>query len=57
MNCVLLCTQQTVYKISLPLPVALPLDEIKGLTPFDGIADKIHYLISKAAAGKRWNYN
>lgn len=53
MNCELLCTQQTVYKISLHLPVTLPLDEIKGLTPFDSIADKIHYLLSKAAAGKR----
>lgn len=33
------------------LPFALPLEEIKGLTPFDGIADKVHYLFAKAGAG------
>uniref|UniRef100_A0A3Q3XMJ5 Uncharacterized protein n=1 Tax=Mola mola TaxID=94237 RepID=A0A3Q3XMJ5_MOLML len=31
----------TVYKLALVLPIALPLDEIKGLTPFDEVLDDI----------------
>lgn len=45
------CQQRTVYKMALHLPLALPLEEIKGLTPFDEVTDKIHYLFTKAAAG------
>lgn len=45
-----LCVQR-VYKVDLRLPIALPLDELKGLTPFDELADKVHYLFAKAAAG------
>ncbi|TKS74661.1 Vitellogenin [Collichthys lucidus] len=41
-----------VYKMAVHLPIALPLDEIKGLTPFDELADKIHYLFAKAGAVK-----
>ncbi|XP_035508778.1 vitellogenin-like [Morone saxatilis] len=43
---------RTVYKLALRLPITLPLAEIKGLTPFDGLADKVHYLFAKAAAAE-----
>lgn len=55
-KCELFCLQRTVYKLALPLPIALPLHEIKGLTPFDGLADKIHYVFAKAGAGNRLHY-
>lgn len=51
-NCELFCPQRTVYKLALHLPYPLPLDGIKGLTPFDGLADQVHFLFAKAAAGK-----
>lgn len=50
-NCELFCLQHTVYKLALHLPIALPLDELKGLTPFDSLTDKTHYLLAKAGAG------
>lgn len=37
--------------MALHLPIALPLEEITGLTPFDDLADKVHYLFAKANAG------
>ncbi|KAM7011967.1 LOW QUALITY PROTEIN: vitellogenin 2 [Tautogolabrus adspersus] len=43
---------RTAYKLALHLPVALPLAEIKGLTPFDEVVDKVHYLFAKAAAAE-----
>ncbi|XP_019735914.1 vitellogenin-1-like isoform X2 [Hippocampus comes] len=43
---------RSIYKLALRLPLALPLDEITGLTPFDDLADKVRYLISKAAAAE-----
>ncbi|CAJ1060689.1 vitellogenin-1-like [Xyrichtys novacula] len=43
---------RTVYKMALHLPLALPLEEIKGLTPFDEVVDKVHYLFSKASAAE-----
>ncbi|KAM8874526.1 vitellogenin-like isoform 2-T2 [Spinachia spinachia] len=43
---------RTVYKLALHLPIALPLNEIKGLTPFDGLADKVHYLFAQAGSAK-----
>lgn len=48
-----MCLQNTVYKLALVLPIALPLDEIKGLTPFDEVVDKVHYVFAKASAGIR----
>ncbi|XP_031719924.1 LOW QUALITY PROTEIN: vitellogenin 2 [Anarrhichthys ocellatus] len=42
----------TVYRLALHLPIAMPLNEIKGLTPFDGLADKVHYLFAKAGPAK-----
>uniref|UniRef100_A0A3Q4BUY5 Uncharacterized protein n=1 Tax=Mola mola TaxID=94237 RepID=A0A3Q4BUY5_MOLML len=42
----------TVYKLALVLPIALPLDEIKGLTPFDEVVDKVHYVFAKASAAE-----
>lgn len=50
-NCELFCQQRTVYKLALHLPIAMPLEEIKGLTPFDNLADKFHYWLAKAGAG------
>lgn len=50
-NSKLFCLQRTVYKLALHLPIALPLDEVKGLTPFDDLFDKVHYLFAKAGAG------
>ncbi|XP_070687992.1 vitellogenin-like isoform X2 [Pempheris klunzingeri] len=41
---------RTVYKLSLHLPIALPLDEIRGLTPFDDPVDRVHYYFAKAGA-------
>nr|BAD93695.1 vitellogenin [Verasper moseri] len=41
-----------VYKLSLRLPIALPLDAIKGLTPFDDAADRVHYWLAKAGAAE-----
>ncbi|XP_049442919.1 vitellogenin-1-like isoform X2 [Epinephelus fuscoguttatus] len=43
---------RTVYKMALHLPIPLPLEEIKGLTPFDDVADKAHYLLAKTAAAE-----
>nr|BAE43870.1 vitellogenin [Pagrus major] len=43
---------RTFYKLALHLPYPLPLDGIKGLTPFDGLADQVHYLFAKAAAAE-----
>ncbi|XP_060889620.1 vitellogenin-1-like [Labrus mixtus] len=42
----------SVYKMALHLPLTLPLEEIKGLTPFDGVANKVHYLFAKVAAAE-----
>uniref|UniRef100_A0A4W6F983 Uncharacterized protein n=1 Tax=Lates calcarifer TaxID=8187 RepID=A0A4W6F983_LATCA len=42
----------TVYKLALPLPIALPLDEVTGLTPFDDLADKVHYLLTKVGTAE-----
>ncbi|KAM8746385.1 vitellogenin-1-like [Acanthopagrus schlegelii] len=43
---------RTVYKLALHLPYPLPLNGIKGLTPFDGLADQVHFLFAKAAAAE-----
>ncbi|KAM9848968.1 vitellogenin-1-like [Aulostomus maculatus] len=43
---------RTVYKLALHLPITLPLEEIKGLTPFDDVVDKVHYLFAKAGAAE-----
>ncbi|XP_060933408.1 vitellogenin-1-like [Limanda limanda] len=40
------------YKLSVRLPIALPLDAIKGLTPFDDVADRVHYWLAKAGAAE-----
>ncbi|GLD50056.1 vitellogenin-like isoform X1 [Lates japonicus] len=42
----------TVYKLALPLPIALPLDEVTGLTPFDDLADRVHYLFAKVGTAE-----
>ncbi|XP_070764345.1 vitellogenin-1-like [Enoplosus armatus] len=43
---------RTVYKLALYLPIALPLDGIRGLTPLDNLADKVQYLLAKAGAAE-----
>lgn len=48
--------QRTVYKLGLRLPIALPLDEITGLNPFDDFGDRVNYLFSKAGAGNVGQY-
>lgn len=53
-DCYILSLQRIVYKLAVHLPITLPLEEISGLTPFDEVADKVHYLFAKAGAGKRW---
>ncbi|XP_029905083.1 vitellogenin-like isoform X6 [Myripristis murdjan] len=45
--------RRTIYKLALRLPIALPLDEATGLTPFeDNLLDKFHYLFTKANAAE-----
>ncbi|XP_040895473.1 vitellogenin-like [Toxotes jaculatrix] len=44
--------EHIVYKLALYLPIALPLDEVTGLTPFDDLADKVHYLFAKAGTAE-----
>ncbi|XP_056132378.1 vitellogenin-like isoform X2 [Lampris incognitus] len=45
--------KRTFYKLALRLPIALPLDEVSGLTPFDdNMVDKIQYWVSKANAAE-----
>ncbi|KAM6921977.1 vitellogenin-1-like [Xenentodon cancila] len=43
---------RTVYNMSLNLPITLPLNEIKSLTPFDEVIDKAHYVLAKAIAAQ-----
>lgn len=43
--------QRTVYNMTWRLPITLPLNEIKSLTPFDEVIDKVHYVFAKAIAG------
>lgn len=44
--------QYTVSRLNMSLPMTLPLCKIKELTPFKDTIDKIHYVLSKATAGK-----
>ncbi|XP_053287447.1 vitellogenin-1 [Pleuronectes platessa] len=45
-------TPSRAYKLSVRLPIALPLDAIKGLTPFNDITDRVHYWLAKAGAAE-----
>ncbi|KAK1896871.1 Vitellogenin-1 [Dissostichus eleginoides] len=42
----------TVYKLDLHLPMALPLEKIKGLTPFDEVVDNVNYILAEAGAAE-----
>lgn len=55
-TCKLFSLQRTVYKLALPLPITLPLNEIKGLTPLDGAVDKIQNVLGQAVAGNTLYY-
>lgn len=48
--------QRTVYKLALPLPITLPLHELKDLTPLDGSVDKIQNVLGQAVAGNTLHY-
>jgi len=50
---VVLSWQRTIYKLALRLPIALPLDGINSLTPFeDNIIDKVQYILAQVHGGK-----
>ena len=46
--------QSTVYNMTWRLPITLPLNEIKSLTPFDEVIDKAHYVFAKAISRNNW---
>lgn len=49
----LLLLQRTIYKMALRLPIALPLEGITSLTPFeDSIIDKVQYILAQVHAGE-----
>ncbi|KAK5907203.1 hypothetical protein CesoFtcFv8_005080 [Champsocephalus esox] len=43
---------RTVYKLDLHLPMAMPLDKIKGLTPFDEVIDNVNYILAEAGTAE-----
>lgn len=55
-TCELFSLQHTVYKLALPLPITLPLNEIKGLTPLDGLVSKIQNVLDQVVAGNTLRY-
>ena len=47
-------TQHTLYKLALHLPIALPLEGITSLTPFeDNVLEKVKYILAQVYEGKR----
>uniref|UniRef100_A0A3P9LGA1 Uncharacterized protein n=1 Tax=Oryzias latipes TaxID=8090 RepID=A0A3P9LGA1_ORYLA len=44
--------RRTYYNMTLHLPITLPLQEIKSLTPFEEVTDKVHYVFAKAVAAE-----
>lgn len=38
--------------LAVPLPVTLPIKEMKDLILFDDVVDKIHFVVAQATAGK-----
>ncbi|XP_024117345.1 vitellogenin-1-like [Oryzias melastigma] len=42
--------RRTSYNMTLHLPITLPLQELKTLTPFEEVIDKAHYVFAKAVA-------
>ncbi|KAF6714670.1 Vitellogenin-1 [Oryzias melastigma] len=42
--------RRTSYNMTLHLPITLPLQELKTLTPFEEVIDKVHYVFAKAVA-------
>ena len=53
-NILFLSVQHTIYKLALHLPIALPLDGLTSLTPFeDNIMEKVQYVLAQVYEGKR----
>ena len=49
-----LSAQHTIYKLALHLPIAMPLEGITSLTPFeDNIIEKVQYVLAQVYQGKR----
>lgn len=44
--------RRTSYNMTLHLPITLPLQELKTLTPFEEVIDKVHYVFAKAVAAE-----
>uniref|UniRef100_A0A3B3DKJ2 Uncharacterized protein n=1 Tax=Oryzias melastigma TaxID=30732 RepID=A0A3B3DKJ2_ORYME len=49
--------QHTSYNMTLHLPITLPLQELKTLTPFEEVIDKVHYVFVKVVAAECSFYN
>ncbi|KAL3047366.1 hypothetical protein OYC64_021559 [Pagothenia borchgrevinki] len=47
---------RTVYKLDLHLPMALPLEKIKSLTPFDEVIDNVNYILAEAGAAAECSF-
>ncbi|MEQ2219118.1 hypothetical protein XENOCAPTIV_012865 [Xenoophorus captivus] len=45
-------SENSVYNVTVRLPMSMPIDEIKGLSPFDEVIDRIHFMVSKAVAAE-----
>ncbi|KAI4828970.1 hypothetical protein KUCAC02_023037 [Chaenocephalus aceratus] len=43
---------RTVYKLDLHLPMAMPLEKIKALTPFDKVIDNVNYILAEAGTAE-----
>ncbi|XP_068174544.1 vitellogenin-1-like [Antennarius striatus] len=43
---------RSVYSLAWYLPISLPLEELKGLAPFDGFIDTAHFIITKAGTAE-----
>ncbi|XP_034085808.1 vitellogenin-1-like [Gymnodraco acuticeps] len=46
----------TVYKLDLHLPMALPLEKIKDLTPFDEVIDNVNYILAEAGTAAECSF-
>uniref|UniRef100_H3BVT1 Vitellogenin 2 n=1 Tax=Tetraodon nigroviridis TaxID=99883 RepID=H3BVT1_TETNG len=56
LNIILKTPMYTISKMDVPLPISLPISEIKDLTPFDDIVDKITFMVAKAMAAAECSY-
>ncbi|KAI4828972.1 hypothetical protein KUCAC02_023037 [Chaenocephalus aceratus] len=47
---------RTVYKLDLHLPMAMPLEKIKALTPFDKVIDNVNYILAEAGTAAECSF-